>query len=79
MPNRRHAGLGGTCRALHADKGRAYAGRRWRGRSRETNTGWRIDYFIVSERLRSRIQNADIWSEVHGSDHCPVVLELSEE
>lgn len=36
----------------------------------------RIDYFIVSDRLRERIKSADIWSEVMGSDHCPVVLEL---
>ena len=37
---------------------------------------WRIDYFIVSERLKEKIKSADIWSEVMGSDHCPVVLEL---
>ena len=43
------------------------------------NVGWRIDYFIVSERLRSRIENADILPEVMGSDHCPVMLELKEE
>ena len=38
--------------------------------------GWRIDYFIVSERLKDRIKAADIRSEIYGSDHCPVVLEL---
>ena len=43
---------------------------------RKNNAGWRIDYFIVSERLKEKIRNADIWSEVTGSDHCPVVLEL---
>ena len=43
------------------------------------SVGWRIDYFIVSERLRSRIENADILAEVMGSDHCPVLLELKEE
>ena len=73
------AGFVDTFRALYPDKTGAYSWWSYRGRARENNTGWRIDYFIVSERLRSRIQNADIWSEVHGSDHCPVVLELSEE
>ncbi len=73
------AGFVDTFRALYPDKTGAYSWWSYRGRARENNTGWRIDYFIVSVRLRSRIQNADIWSEVHGSDHCPVVLELSEE
>ena len=44
--------------------------------ARKNNAGWRIDYFIVSERLKDKIRNADIWSEVLGSDHCPVVLDL---
>ena len=48
----------------------------YRFNARKNNAGWRIDYFIVSERLRDRIKNADIWSEVTGSDHCPVVLEI---
>ena len=43
-----------------------------------TVPSWRIDYFIVSNRLRDQIKNADIWSEVMGSDHCPVVLELAD-
>lgn len=42
----------------------------------EEQRRWRIDYFIVSERLKDKIRNADIWSEVLGSDHCPVVLDL---
>ncbi|HPE16695.1 MAG TPA: exodeoxyribonuclease III, partial [Oscillospiraceae bacterium] len=45
-------------------------------RAREKNVGWRIDYFIVSERLRPYIQRAEILAEVPGSDHCPVLLEL---
>ena len=48
-------------------------------RGKMTQLLWRIDYFIVSERLRSRIENADILAEVMGSDHCPVLLELKEE
>ena len=61
---------------LYPNKTGAYSWWSYRGRARENNTGWRIDYFIVSERLRERIRGVDIWSEVQGSDHCPVVLEL---
>ena len=43
---------------------------------REKNIGWRLDYFFASEDLRDRLKNASIRSEVPGSDHCPVVLEL---
>ena len=50
----------------------------YRFHARENNAGWRIDYFIVSERLMPRVKNADIWPEITGSDHCPVVLELTE-
>ena len=38
--------------------------------------GWRIDYFIVSQRLADKVKAADIRSEIYGSDHCPVLLEL---
>ena len=61
------------------DKTDAYSWWSYRAQSRARNVGWRIDYFIVSERLRSRIENADILAEVMGSDHCPVLLELKEE
>lgn len=44
----------------------------------QNNAGWRIDYFIVSQRLMPRVKNADIWPEITGSDHCPVVLELTD-
>jgi len=47
-------------------------------RVRERNIGWRIDYFLVSSRLRSLIAEAAIAPEVTGSDHCPVVLEMAE-
>lgn len=46
------------------------------GKAREKNVGWRIDYFIVSGRLKSKMKDAEIHSHVMGSDHCPVVLEL---
>ena len=66
-------------RSLYPDKEGAYTWWSYMFKARERNAGWRIDYFIVSERLRSRIENADILSEVMGSDHCPVLLELKEE
>lgn len=70
------AGFVDTFRALYPEKTGAYSWWSYRFNARANNAGWRIDYFIVSERLREQIQNADIWSEVLGSDHCPVVLEL---
>lgn len=45
--------------------------------SRKNNVGWRIDYFVISERLRSQIKDSLILSEVEGSDHCPIVLDVS--
>ena len=45
-------------------------------RAREKNAGWRIDYFIVSDRLRDKIKAAEIHNEIYGSDHCPVELEI---
>lgn len=70
------SGFTDTFRALHPDKTGAYSWWSYRFHARENNVGWRIDYFIVSDRLMSRVTGADIWSEVTGSDHCPVVLEL---
>jgi exodeoxyribonuclease-3 len=48
----------------------------YRGGARARNVGWRIDYFLVSESLMSKVQNAEILNDVMGSDHCPVLLEL---
>lgn len=48
----------------------------YRFRAREKNAGWRIDYFLISERLKERLVNAKIHTEILGSDHCPVELEL---
>ena len=44
--------------------------------SRERNVGWRIDYFLVGEKLKDRIKNAEIHNEIYGSDHCPVSIDL---
>ena len=48
----------------------------YRFRAREKNAGWRIDYFLISERLKERLVDAKIHTEILGSDHCPVELEL---
>jgi len=70
------SGFVDTFRALWPDRRDAYSWWSYMGRAREKNVGWRIDYFIVSERLRPYIQRAEILAEVPGSDHCPVLLEL---
>ena len=62
-------------RALWPDRV-TYSWWSYRFNARKNNAGWRIDYFLVSERLRSRIRQAEILTEVTGSDHCPVLLEL---
>ena len=72
------SGYADTFRRLHPDLTGAYSWWSYRFNARKNNAGWRIDYFIVSERLMERVENADIWSEVLGSDHCPVVLDLAE-
>ena len=71
------AGFADTFRALHPDATDAYSWWSYRAASRERNVGWRIDYFIVSERLLRRVETASILPEVMGSDHCPVMLELT--
>ena len=48
----------------------------YRGGARERNVGWRLDYFIISERLRPALNDAFILKDVMGSDHCPVGIEL---
>ena len=48
----------------------------YRFRAREKNTGWRIDYFLISERLRDRLVDAKIHTEIMGSDHCPIEIDL---
>lgn len=70
------AGFIDTFRYLHPDAKDIYSWWSYRFRSRERNTGWRIDYFVVSENLRDRICSAEILTDVFGSDHCPVLLTL---
>ena len=70
------AGFVDSFRHLYPDKKDAYSWWSYFGGARERNVGWRLDYFIVSERLAPRIREAGILAEVYGSDHCPVTLEL---
>ena len=50
----------------------------YRFHAREKNAGWRIDYFIVSDRLMERVADAEILNDIFGSDHCPVALTLKD-
>ena len=69
-------GFNATFRLIHPpDEGR-YSWWSYMFPARENNAGWRIDYFLVSDRLRDRVRDADIQDQVFGSDHCPVTLEL---
>ena len=70
------AGFTDTFRYLNPDAIGAYTWWSYMFKAREKNAGWRIDYFLVSNRLADKIKAAPIYSEIFGSDHCPVGLEL---
>ena len=70
------SGFTDTFSLLNPDAKERYSWWSYRFHAREKNVGWRIDYFLVSNRLASRVKTADIYSDIMGSDHCPVVLEL---
>ena len=70
------SGFTDTWRYFEPDTRDVYSWWSYRFHAREKNAGWRIDYFITSDRLRERLVNARIHTEVFGSDHCPVELEL---
>lgn len=72
------SGFTDTFRYLYPDVTGVYSWWSYRFHARENNAGWRIDYFIVSDRLRERIAGAAIRTDVYGSDHCPVILELAD-
>lgn len=71
------AGFSDTFRALYPEKVE-YSWWSYRFHAREKNTGWRIDYFIVSDRLMDRVADSVIHPEIFGSDHCPVELVLKD-
>ena len=70
------SGFVDTFRYFYPDAEGVYSWWSYRFRAREKNAGWRIDYFIVSERLKDRLENVSIHTEIFGSDHCPVELDL---
>ena len=72
------AGYVDSFRLLHPDDKEQYSWWSYRFRARERNAGWRIDYFIVSEEIKDRIESATIHQEIFGSDHCPVELILKD-
>ena len=67
-----------TFRYFYPEKTDIYSWWSYRFRAREKNAGWRIDYFVVSECLKEKLKDAAIHTEITGSDHCPVELELTE-
>jgi len=71
------AGFTDTFRYLYPDAKDAYSWWSFRTRARERNVGWRIDYFLCSDRIRDKITAAGIHPEVMGSDHCPVALDIA--
>ncbi len=70
------SGFTDTFRKIYPEKENAYTWWSYMGNAREKNVGWRIDYFIISNRIASKIKDAMIFPEVMGSDHCPVGLEI---
>jgi exodeoxyribonuclease-3 len=70
------AGFTDTFRYMYPEQV-TYSWWSYRFRAREKNAGWRIDYFIISDRLRDRLQEAEILTDVMGSDHCPVTAVIS--
>lgn len=69
------AGFIDTFRSLHPNSVRYTWWSHW-GHARENNVGWRIDYFFVSESLKGKLESAEIYEDIAGSDHCPISIEL---
>ena len=70
------AGFTDSFRHLHPDATGIYSWWSYRFKARQNNAGWRIDYFIVSDRIKDKIQKVEILTDIMGSDHCPVLLEI---
>ena len=76
MTNLLETGFVDSFRYLYPDKTDSYSWWSYMGKAREKNVGWRIDYFIVSKKVKQNIEEASIHPEVFGSDHCPVELDI---
>jgi exodeoxyribonuclease-3 len=68
------AGFTDTFRHLYPDLEGAYTWWTYRFNARANNAGWRIDYFLVSDRIKNKVKDVIIRNDVYGSDHCPVVM-----
>lgn len=73
-----NSGFTDSFRKMYPDKEEAYTWWSYMFNARANNAGWRIDYFLVSDRISKNIKDAYIYSEIMGSDHCPVGLEIEE-
>ena len=71
------AGFTDTFRYFYPDQEGIYSWWSYRVKAREKNAGWRIDYFVVSDRLREKLSRASIHTEIFGSDHCPVEVDIN--
>ena len=71
------AGLMDSFRYLYPDRTDAYTWWSYMFKARERNVGWRIDYFVMSERLGAKLNDAVIHPEIQGSDHCPIGIDIS--
>ena len=69
-------GFTDSFRYLYPQKENSYTWWSYMGKAREKNVGWRIDYFIVSNGIKQKIEEASIHSEIMGSDHCPIGLKI---
>ncbi len=76
MTNLLNAGFVDSFRYLYPDKKDCYSWWSYMFHAREKNAGWRIDYFIVSDNIKEKIIDSKIHSEIFGSDHCPVELDI---
>ena len=65
-----------TFRYFYPEQEGIYSWWSYRFQARAKNAGWRIDYFMVSEALKDKLQDATILTDIYGSDHCPVTLEI---
>lgn len=72
-----NAGFIDSYRFLHPDTTGVYSWWSYRFKAREKNAGWRIDYFLISESLKDKLSSAEILTDIYGSDHCPVLLEMN--
>lgn len=71
------AGFVDSYRYFYPDKTNIYSWWSYRFKAREKNSGWRIDYFLVSKRIADKLMSAEIHTDVYGSDHCPVSIEIN--